>query len=118
MSFTFRQGDLPKLDLQVDRGSDFKAWQTQWESYMSLSGLEKESAAKQVQALTLCFSCDTLSIVQNLGLNEEQKGSVEAIIRAIQRYVEGHINETVERHNFRQRTQQPGEPFDDFLVSL
>ena len=48
MSFTFRQGDLPKLDLQVDRGSDFKAWQTQWESYMSLSGLEKESAAKQV----------------------------------------------------------------------
>lgn len=49
MSFTFRQGDLPKLDLQIDRGSDFTAWQTQWESYRSFSGLDKESAAKQVE---------------------------------------------------------------------
>ena len=46
MPFTFQQGDLPKLDLQIDRGSDFTVWQTQWESYRSLSGLDKESAAK------------------------------------------------------------------------
>ena len=118
MSFTFRQGDLPKLDLQIDRGSDVTAWQTQWESYRSLSGLDKEPAAKQVQALTLCFSRDTLSIVQNLGLTEEQRGSVDETIRAIKRYVDGHTNETVERRNFRQRAQHPGEPFDDFLVSL
>ena len=118
MSFTFRQGDLPKLDLQIDRGSDFTAWQTQLESYRSLSGLDKESAAKQVQALTLCFSHDTLLIVQNLGLTEEQRGSVDETIRAIKRHVDGHINETVERRNFRQRAQHPGEPFDDFLVSL
>ena len=91
---------------------------TQWESYWSFSGLDKESAAKQVQALTLCFSRDTLSIVQNLGLTEEQRGSVEETISAIKRYVDGHINETVERRNFRQRAQHPGEPFDDFLVSL
>ena len=51
MSFTFRQGDLPKLDLQLDRGSDFTAWRAQWESYKSLSGLAKESATKQMQAL-------------------------------------------------------------------
>ena len=71
-----------------------------------------------LQALTLCFSRDTLSIVQNLGLTEEQRGSVEETIIAIKRYVDGHINETVERRNFRQRAQHPGEPFDDFLVSL
>ena len=104
--------------MQIDHGSDFTAWQTQWESYRSLSGLDKESAAKQVQALTLCFSHDTLLIVQNLGLTEEQRGSVEETISAIKRYVDGHINETVERQNFRQRAQHPGEPFDDFLVSL
>ena len=23
--------DLPKLDLQIDRGTDFKAWRAQWE---------------------------------------------------------------------------------------
>ena len=48
-SYVFRQGDLPKLDLQIDRGSDFSAWQKQWESYMSLSGLSEEPPTKQVQ---------------------------------------------------------------------
>lgn len=56
MAYVFRQGDLPKLDLQVDRGSDFKAWKTQWKAYLSLSGLAEQDQAKQVQALTLCFS--------------------------------------------------------------
>ena len=118
MPFTFRQGDLPKLELQVDRGSDFAAWKAQWASYLSLSGLADEEASKQVQALTLCFFRDTLTIVQNLGLSEEERKCVKSIIDAIQRYIEGHINESVERRNFRRRIQQPGETFDDFLVSL
>jgi hypothetical protein len=41
MAFSFRLGDLPKLDLQVDRGSDFKAWRSQWDAYFCLSGLDK-----------------------------------------------------------------------------
>ena len=118
MSYVFRQGDLPKLDLQVDRGTDFTAWKAQWEAYRSLSGLDKESQVKQVKALTLCFSRETLTIVDNLGLTAEQRGSVTSIVEAMQRYVEGHINESVERRNFRRRVQQPGESFDDFLVSL
>lgn len=118
MSYVFRQGDLPKLDLQVDRGTDFKAWQTQWDAYLSLSGLDKQSPAKQVQALTLCFSRETVTIVDNLGLTTEQQANAGEIIKAIKRYVEGQVNESVERRNFRKRIQQPGECFDDFLVSL
>ena len=118
MPYVFRQGDLPKLDVQVDRGSDFMAWKAQWESYMSLSGLSEESAEKKVQALTLCFSRETLSIVQNLGLSDADKKDVTAIIAAIKKYIDGHVNESVERRNFRRRTQQPGECFDDFLLAL
>ena len=118
MTYTFRQGDLPKLDLQVDRGTDFKAWKSQWDAYLSLSGLDKQSQTKQVQALTLCFSRETVTIVDNLGLTATQKGDAKQIVTAIQRYVEGHINESVECRNFRQRVQQPGESFDDFLVAL
>ena len=72
-TYTFQEGDIPKLDLQVDRGLDFTAWCTQWDSYCSLSGLSEERATKQVKAIMLCFSWETLSIVQNLGL-KEQKG--------------------------------------------
>jgi len=117
-SYVFRQGDLPKLDLQINCGSDFSAWQTQWELYMSLSGLSDKSAMKQVQALTLCFSRETLTIVNNLGLTTNDRKSVASIVSAIKKYVAGPINESVERQNFRCRTQQPGESFDDYLVSL
>ena len=85
---------------------------------MSLSGLSDEPAATKVQALTLCFSRETLTIVDNLGLTTEQKGDVNAIIAAIKRHIDGHVNESMERHKLRRRMQQPGESFDDFLVAL
>ena len=40
--------------------------------YLNLSDLAKEPANKQVQALTLCFSQETVTIVKNLGLTDEQ----------------------------------------------
>ena len=83
-----------------------------------MSGLAGESAAKQVQALTLFFAWYIIYIVQNLGLTEEETGSVDSIIGAMKRYIDGHVNETVERINFRKHTQQVGESFDDYLVSL
>ena len=97
MAFVFRQGDLPKLDLQVDRGTDFKAWKSQWEAYINLSGLITQEAAKQVQALTLCFSRETVTIIDNLGLTAEQRGKVADIVVAMEHYVNGQINESVER---------------------
>ena len=118
MPYVFRQSDLPKLDIQVDRGADFEAWRAQWTSYCTLSGLAGEEAATKVQVLTLCLSRETLAIVNNLGLSEEQRNDVEAIIRAIKRHTDSQINESVERRNLRSRTQQPGESFDDFLVAL
>ena len=117
-SYTFRTSDLPKLDLDTDRGSDFAAWHQQWLAYRSLSGLGSEQAAKQVQALQLCFSRETLNIVENLGLTNAQKKYQALIIAALKVHVDGQINETVERRNLRQRKQQSGESFDDFLVSL
>ena len=53
-----------------------------------------------------------------LGLTIAQRWNAKEIVKAIQQYVEGHVNESVERRNFRRHTQQPGESFDDFLVAL
>ena len=116
-TYTFRTSHLPKLDLDTDKGTDFLAWHQQWIAYCSLSGLSKESATKQVQALQLCFSRETLNIVDNLGLTAAQKKDQTEIIAALKHHIEGRINETIERRNFRQRAQHVGESFDDFLVS-
>ena len=118
MSYVFRHGDLPKLDLQIDRGSDFKAWKIQWDAYFNLSGLSAQSDEKQVYALTLCFTRESLTVVENLGLTDAQRKSTKEMITAIEAYVNGQINESVERHAFRSQVQQEGETFDDFLVSL
>ena len=117
-TYVFRTSDLPKLDLDIDRGTDFDAWHKQWLAYRSLSGLNAESATKQVQALQLCLSRDTLNIVDNLGLTTAQRKDQAQIIAALKAYVDGHVNESVERRKLRQRMQHTGESFDDFLVAL
>lgn len=114
-TYTFCTSDLPELDLNTDRGTDFYVWHQQWLAYRSLSGLANESAAKQVQALQLCFLRDTLNIVDNLGLTTAQR---KKIITALKAHVDGWINKTIERRNFCQRKLQSGESFDDYLVSL
>ena len=80
MSYAFRSGDLPKLDLQLDRGADFKAWKSQWEAYLRLSDLVDQDATKQVKALTLCFSRETVMIVKNLGLSDAQRRNIDHIV--------------------------------------
>ena len=80
MPYTFRAGDLPKLDFDIDRGSDFLAWEKQWNSYMTLSGLADSDAAIQVHALQFCMSRETLTIMENLGLTDAQKADQAQII--------------------------------------
>ena len=71
-----------------------------------------------MQALQLCFSRETLNVVENIGLSTAEKNDQVQIIAALRRYIDGQVNETIERRNLRLRTQQAGESFDDFLVSL
>ena len=116
--YTFRQSDLPKLDLNVDRRTDFAAWQAEWDLYCFLSRFVEEDTVKQVKALILCLSRETLPVIHNLGLSEAQMKKLSAIIEAMQKYMDGHINETMEHLKFHCRTQQQGETFDDYFISL
>ena len=59
-----------------------------------------------------------VTIVENFGLTAAQRQDATQIIAAISQYVEGKINESFERRHFHQGRQQPGESFDDYLVSL
>ena len=70
--YTCCQSNLPKLDLNIDRGIDFTACRAQRDSYCFLLGLVDEDMAKQVKALALCLYRDTLVIVHNLGLSKAQ----------------------------------------------
>ena len=118
MLFVFRISDLPKLDLQVNWCTDFEAWRTQWTAYVNLSGLSQQLAETKVQALNLCFSHETLTIVNNLRLTTEQKKDADIIICTIKNHIEGHRDESMERHALCRRIQEPGKTFDNYLVAL
>ena len=95
MQFVFRLSDVLKLNLQVDRGTDFAAWRTQWKTYVYLSGLSEESVETKIQALNLSFSHETLMVVNNLGLTTEQKKDIDPII--ICSIIDGHRNKSMKR---------------------
>jgi hypothetical protein len=97
MPYTYKNSDLPKLDLEVDRGSLFLSWKQQWNDYHSLSGLDGEPAVKQVQVQRMCFARSTISIVNNLGLTDEQKVDQDLIVTALRGYINGQVNQSVER---------------------
>ena len=73
------------LDLNIDRGTDFAARRAQWDSYFFLLGLMEEDRAKQVKALTLCLSRETLAVVHNLGLSKAQMKKPSEIIEGMQK---------------------------------
>ena len=118
MPFTYRASDLPRLDIQLDRGSDFDAWKEEWESYKLLSKLDKEEAAVQVATLNHCLSRETKMILSNLGLTNDEKKDVAVIIQKLTTFVKGEINESFERRNFRERTQADGESFAEFVIAI
>ena len=68
-----RQGDLPNWTYKSTEGADFSAWKTQWDAYLSLSGQGKEPQSKQVKALTLCFSRESITVVDNLDSESERQ---------------------------------------------
>ena len=115
MAFVFRHGDLPKLDLQVDWGDRLQSLE------IPMGGLHQPVRTNHAgcsQAGPSPHPLFLVTIIDNLGLTATQRGKVEDIVVAMEHYVNGQINESVERRTFRRRTQQPGESFDDFLVSL
>ena len=94
---TYPSWTCRSTEVQISR----HAWKAQWDAYISLSGLADQPQSKQVQALTLCFSRETVTIVDNLGLSVADRNDAGKIVNAIQSYVAGQINESVERRNFR-----------------
>ena len=64
-----------------------------------------------MQALTLCLSRETVTIVENLGLSEAQRGNAGDIVKAMGVYVTGQLNESVERGA---APSNPGSPLTIF----
>lgn len=119
MQYTFRQSDLPMLDLESgNTKKSFEIWKKRWEAYVDLSGLQNESAVRQSRVLQFCFQDETINVIENSGLNQDEKEDPEMILQVLKRYVEGQINIQMERSHFHKAKQQGEETIQDFVIHL
>ena len=107
-----------KLDLSTDRGDAFKVWKERWEDYFLLSGIKSMDPRVQMAALRACLSDDTLRVVRNMDIEDFKKNDISTVIKQLETYAIGQVNEVLERKRFNSREQAEGETFDDFLTSL
>ena len=108
----------PILDLSVDRYAAWKIWKSRWDDYSIVTGLNEKAPAYQCSMLRYAFSEETRKIYEALTLSENDKKDIKVIIKAIETFARGIVNETLEQHNFNNRNQEEGEKFDDFLTDL
>ena len=108
----------PKLDLSVDRHSAFKTWKESWDDYAVITKLADNDAAYQCSMLRYTFTEDTRKIYNTLELTDDEKKDVKKILEKLEAFAKGTVNETMERHTFNCRSQEEGEPFDDFITEL
>ena len=66
----------------------------------------------------LACSADTWKKIQDMGLTSTQMKSVPDILKAVDKYAQGQVNEVMESRNFHLKVQEPGESLYDFLNSL
>ena len=108
----------PKLDLSVDRYCAFKTWHERWTDYSVVTKLSDESPEYQCSTLRYTFTEETRKIYETLGLTDEEKKDPAVIIKKLEEFAKGTVNESMERHTFNSRIQEEDEPFDDFLTEL
>ena len=88
--------DPPKLDLSVDRYCAFKTWHERWTDYSVVTKLKDESAEYQSSTLRYTFSEETRKIY----LTNNEKKDPAVIIKKLEEFSKGIINESIEHHTF------------------
>ena len=113
-------GDLipGKLDLSVDRGERFITWKSRWQDYALLSKLSTKESEVQMAIFRSCLDDETLKVMRQLTVAEGDEKKPDKYIEKLEEHANGLLNVTIERRNLNLRTQQEGETFDDFLISL
>lgn len=80
--------------------------------------MDSKTEARKVAVLLHVIVEEAVEKFKTFGLNEENSKRVSKILAAFDRYRTPKANESVDRHIFFTRSQQPGESFDLFLTEL
>ncbi|KAF0293077.1 A disintegrin and metalloproteinase with thrombospondin motifs 20 [Amphibalanus amphitrite] len=92
-----RAAQPDRLDLSTERGDAFRTWKERWEDFYLLAGIGAMEPRAQMAALRACLTDDTNRVVRNLPLEEDERQDVHAVLRQLEVYAIGQVNEVLER---------------------
>lgn len=106
------------VSLVGDLGLNWKRFKKAMLTYMVASGASSKPLDVQAALWLHCMGEETVDILDNLGLSEQQKKDPNQIISQLEGYFTPQTNISIKRHQFNTRLQQEGESFAHFLNDL
>ena len=87
----------PNLDLSLRRYDAWLTWKRKWDDYVIVAGLADKDEPYKCAILRYTFSEETTKIYESLTLSEDDKKSTAAILKELEAYAKGIVNQTLER---------------------
>ena len=113
----------PPEPLKVSENRDnlpaaWKIWKQMWQHYTVVTEMENSSRNdNQKKSFFLCILGMEALQVYN-GCDPDENDKVNDIIRKLDVYILGEVNETMERYKFNTRNQRKDESIDCYVASL
>ena len=103
-------------DVSLD---EFETWLSTWRDYYSVTKLDKEANSTQRANLKSYLTQEMRGIVEYvLGIGEDTTKSCEEILKDIRAHIRSNRNIQIDKVSFERRSQQQGESFDDYVVTI
>ena len=105
------------LELRLTTHEEFLFWKQKWKNYEIVTKLKNQTDEYQIAMLQMCMDDDGLKVFNN-ELTTDQKKTTKDTLDALENFIKGEVNETMERHHFNSRNQKEGETFMEYLTEL
>ena len=80
---------------------------------------QRAAAAKiKIGALMTALSLDTIDIIENLQMSDNDRRDADRVVQALDEFIEGGTNHRVYRKQLHERTRHEGETIEAFMVAL
>lgn len=106
------------LSFEGNLKENWRKWRQRFELYLKASGLDTKPAERQVAVLLHVIGDEALDRFDTFGLTDDEKKVLQNVIDAFENFCTPKANESVDRHIFFTRKQQPGESFSSFITDL
>ncbi|XP_022784459.1 uncharacterized protein K02A2.6-like [Stylophora pistillata] len=107
------------LEVDGDRGDNWRLWKQRWLNYYLLAGLNDQSEDYKCAMLLHCIGIEAMRLFNGMKFGEgEDRDKMADILMKYDQHFLGQKQEFFERFQFNRRNQESGESIDEYISVL